>query len=421
MNIIHQYDKNITSDNIELVITAPKNIIDYASLPLNLWDNIYNFIINNEEILNSSLNAINKVLSNRELYDDSWVLFGNEQLNFYSIEILKEFLKKKQKISEVKNIIINNILLNNALITFDFKLELATLLIEAINSGIIELQNSDINKFKERINNFNIKKDKKWDEKLKFPSNEVDHLIDIPKDIKNIFYIFNQAIAYKMEESTVLILSKIINKLQIGNYDLFKVGIYSAKGERIIQIDLNNSLINWSDYVVKWDQKVASFGEENYSIAELCKICLQLNEFNLPDFSMQFLKSKFYKAVLKISRGVILGLNSGAFIAEHTTSNPSIFFIGRDVILGKSFMLETNGGIIICSNSFLGGGFIPILIHTHKHINSTQASLERKRIKLAAFVCEKGARFPMQTSFLFETVDYINKKFMDKIYGISIE
>ena len=80
--------------------------------------------------------------------------------------------------------------------------------------------------------------------------------------------------------------------------------------------------------------------------------------------------------------------------------------------MGKSFYVETCGGAVLLSNSYLGGGFIPILIHTHTHIPQKEMSgiSERKNILRCIFLAERGARFPMDKSLLFEAANFIGKK-----------
>lgn len=61
--------------------------------------------------------------------------------------------------------------------------------------------------------------------------------------------------------------------------------------------------------------------------------------------------------------------------------------------------------------SFIGGGFMPLLIHTHKHIRErgTSAATERLQISRPGFVAEDGARYPMGVVGMFECADYVKQ------------
>ena len=100
---------------------------------------------------------------------------------------------------------------------------------------------------------------------------------------------------------------------------------------------------------------------------------------------------------------------------------PSIFCIGRNVILGKSLMIEAYGGIIVGNNAFLGGGFIPIVVHTHKHISiSDNAVGERKRIVPSLFVVRSGKRLSMEKSELIEVADFFEVEYADGVFALRV-
>jgi hypothetical protein len=82
--------------------------------------------------------------------------------------------------------------------------------------------------------------------------------------------------------------------------------------------------------------------------------------------------------------------------------------MGRDAVIGKGCTIDGVGGAILQQGSFLGGGFMPILIHTHKHIRNAgePGVAERKRVQPAVFVAMAGARLPMTAIGIFETADF---------------
>ncbi|PIH11583.1 hypothetical protein CTJ10_12555, partial [Staphylococcus epidermidis] len=109
----------------------------------------------------------------------------------------------------------------------------------------------------------------------------------------------------------------------------------------------------------------------------------------------------------------VVGIGSGFLYVEHgSEAEPSYVHIGQDAIVGKGVTLDTVGGIVLGRESFIGGGFLPLLIHTHKHITSPGASAatERLLISRTGFVADKGARYPMGVVGMFECTDYVNRE-----------
>ena len=187
--------------------------------------------------------------------------------------------------------------------------------------------------------------------------------------------------------------------------------------------DTKSNLISADDYIVLWDQEITFCKNSSYqhTIAEVLRIVLLTNEFQVPDRKIRSEVLAFYRAVLKISGRSIIGLSAGVLYVEHgTTSRPSLFYLGRDSILGKGCIIDGVGGSVILSESFIGGGFMPILIHTHKHIKIEKESAinERKNILSCLFFSSHGSRLPMSAVGLFESADYINKS--SPYEGISI-
>ncbi|WP_346133793.1 hypothetical protein [Lentzea roselyniae] len=187
----------------------------------------------------------------------------------------------------------------------------------------------------------------------------------------------------------------------------------ASEAERLIAEDVRTSMASPSDYLVPWDQEFPGVNGTNLTLAELMRIVLMCPEFKLPDTTVRPILVDFYRSVLRTGGRSIVGLAAGVFHVEHgTLSAPSYYYQGRDAILGKGIVIDCVGGAILQEGSFLGGGFMPILIHTHKHIRGSgeAAASERKRIHPCTFVAEAGARFPMHAVGLFETVDYLGKE-----------
>ncbi|MER7015514.1 hypothetical protein ABT324_29115 [Saccharopolyspora sp. NPDC000359] len=183
--------------------------------------------------------------------------------------------------------------------------------------------------------------------------------------------------------------------------------------ERLIAEDVGTDLVAPSDYLVPWDQEFPNTAGGDLTLAELMRIALLCPEFKLPDAEVRPVLVDFYRAVLRISGRSIIGLAAGVFHVEHgTMSDPSYYYQGRDSILGKGLVIDCVGGAILQQGSFLGGGFMPILIHTHKHIRKSGevGAAERKRVLPCLFAAEAGARFPMDAVGLFEAVDYLEQE-----------
>lgn len=242
--------------------------------------------------------------------------------------------------------------------------------------------------------------------KIAVPTDGIDHLFDIPDTVTGRLNIVIAASRAKTLESRYLLASRILG---IGEL----VEAPATEAERLISEDVRTSMASPSDYLVPWDQEFPGVNGTNLTLAELMRIVLMCPEFKLPDTTVRPILVDFYRSVLRTGGRSIVGLAAGVFHVEHgTLSAPSYYYQGRDAILGKGIVIDCVGGAILQEGSFLGGGFMPILIHTHKHIRGSgeAAASERKRIHPCTFVAEAGARFPMHAVGLFETVDYLGKE-----------
>ncbi len=242
--------------------------------------------------------------------------------------------------------------------------------------------------------------------KINVPTDGIDHLFDIPGTAAGRVALLAAASRAKTLESRYLLATRILGQSA-------ERPTAPSTPERLIAEDVGTSMISPSDYLVHWDQEFDDANGARLTLAELMRIVLLCPEFKLPDATVRPVLVDFYRSVLRISGRSIIGIAAGVFHVEHgTLATPSYYYQGRDAILGKGCVIDCVGGAILQRGTFLGGGFMPILIHTHKHIRQAGASgaSERKKILPCLFVAEAGARFPMDAVGLFETVDYLGKK-----------
>ncbi|WP_237774716.1 hypothetical protein [Actinosynnema sp. ALI-1.44] len=241
--------------------------------------------------------------------------------------------------------------------------------------------------------------------KVSVPTDGIDHLFDIPETVAGRIALVVAATEAKTMESRYLLARRVL-----GQGD--PVPAARSVAERLIVDDVGTTMISPADYLVPWDQELAGPDGGKLTLAELMRIVLLCPEFKLPDATVRPILVDFYRSVLRVSGRAIIGLAAGVFHVEHgVLATPSYYYQGRDAILGKGCVIDCVGGAILQRGTFLGGGFMPILIHTHKHIRGSgdSGASERKKILPCVFAAEAGARFPMDAIGLFETVDYLGK------------
>ncbi|WP_067463706.1 hypothetical protein [Actinomadura macra] len=241
--------------------------------------------------------------------------------------------------------------------------------------------------------------------KVGVPTDGIDHLFDIPDSVAGRIDVLTAASRAKTLESRYLLARRVLGRAP-------RAEVPTSDAERLISEDVGTKMISPSDYLVPWDQEFPGENGVALTLAELMRIVLLCPEFKLPDAKVRPILVDFYRSVLRTGGRSIIGLSAGVFHVEHgTLTTPSYYYQGRDAILGKGLVIDCVGGAILQSGSFLGGGFMPILIHTHKHLRKSgeAGASERKRILPCIFAAEAGARFPMDAIGLFETVDYLEK------------
>ncbi|MFJ6943276.1 hypothetical protein ACISU4_01210 [Streptomyces wuyuanensis] len=246
----------------------------------------------------------------------------------------------------------------------------------------------------------------------------IDHLFDIPETQEGRLRLLEAASLAKTRESRALLARRILQADGAPSGDgaapgdgALRGALTSAEAERLIEEDSGTDFISPSDYLVIWDQELAtpSAGATPLTLAELLRITLLCPEFSLPDATVRPVLVSFYRSVLRVSGRAIIGLKGGVFYVEHgADAHPSYFYMGRDAVIGKGCTIDCVGGAVLQQGSFLGGGFMPILVHTHKHIRNAgePGVAERKRVLPALFAAKAGARLPMQAIGIFETADY---------------
>ncbi|MFI9645039.1 hypothetical protein ACIHAA_01890 [Streptomyces sp. NPDC052040] len=244
----------------------------------------------------------------------------------------------------------------------------------------------------------------------------IDHLFDIPGQVEQRLALLARAAELRTRETRSLLAARVLagGLRESGNRpEALASSHLSARAEQLIAEDTGCDMVDARDYLVPWDQVVPT-GEvpgAELTLAELLRIVLLCPEFKLPDATVRPALIAFYRAVLRTSGRSIIGLGAGVFHVEHgTAAYPSYFYLGRDAVLGKGCVVDCVGGAVIQRGSFLGGGFMPILIHTHKHVRAQgePGVAERKQVLPCVFAAEAGARLPMSAIGLFETADHLD-------------
>lgn len=253
--------------------------------------------------------------------------------------------------------------------------------------------------------------------KLESRTDGIDHLFDIPGQVDERLALLRAASVAKTNETRRRLARRVIDAVtgRAPAEDPIPADTYvCAEAERLIAEDMDGALIRPHDYLMLWEQiPVPDADGKGLTIAELLRIVLLCGEFKLPDTTIRPVLIDFYRAVLRVSGRAIIGLSAGVFHVEHgVQASPSLFYMGRDAVLGKGCVIDCVGGAVLQSGCFLGGGFIPILIHTHKHIRGADepGAAERKRVLPCVFTATAGSRLPMEAIGILECADYLNGK-----------
>lgn len=352
-------------------------------------------------------------------YEYSWIFVCGIQFSFFALDILSLLIKMK---------IINDgallriIFSNNALIGYDFRGAAKRMLLQI--SPDRSFNKSEIVSIQKELQNFRCEKRRNLSEKMHIKTDGIDHLFPIPLEEIEKINVLRRATNYKLHETIFLDLISLLScyedlKFLLRNSklatnvktlkDIYKDAQYSLSANKLLESETSAFGRAASDYLVVWDQVISDGCEYRYTIAELLKMVMLSSSSRSPDCQIRSELNKFYKQILKISEESNIGLGGAVFRAEHGIyERPTTFFLGRKAVVGKGCILETTGGTIISEYSFVGGGFIPLLIHTHMHKANAIAANERKLIIPVVMYMKKGSRIPMDQSLNFEVARYLD-------------
>ncbi|WP_328341073.1 hypothetical protein [Micromonospora sp. NBC_00421] len=343
------------------------------------------------------------VCCHRTPYGESWVHGPGEKGPYLSLEIAADALDEER----YRRLLFSVVTTDSPAVPYDYRaLAAAALVRVGVGGHLAELKAlADQPDLPERG----------LAAKLACRTDGIDHLFDIPETVAARLDLLRAASAAKTNESRRRLTRRIIDAVD-GREPVAEPAAadayLSTEAERLIAEGIAGGLALPRDYLVVWDQIPVPDADGNgLTIAELLRIVLLCGEFKLPDTAVRPVLIDFYRSVLRISGRAIIGLSAGVFHVEHgVQASPSLFFLGRDAVLGKGCVIDCVGGAVLQSGSFLGGGFIPILIHTHKHIRSAgePGAAERKRVLPCIFAAEAGARLPMEAIGIFESADYLD-------------
>ncbi|PHM50722.1 hypothetical protein [Xenorhabdus miraniensis] len=377
-------DEQWKYDRYSLIDFIEEKIKDYDVK----WVEVFLKCINVDE------ESYGSFLLNTEIDNELTILYLLHKIYLNSVEI--EWLEES---------ILNAVIAINPLITFDYRMLLAEFIIkktkkkENIKSNLLNFiqKNKCISKLKRR----------KQYEKWKLATDGIDHIYPIPDNNDELDLIIYHA----SKNCTILNIITVIERvLFLSKAEMEPDAYYNNNVFENIKNDLTSCLLSPLDWIVSWDKEVVEFEGFNYSIAELLRILLLNGRYHIPDKRKRTLLLSFYRSVLRISSGAIIGLEAGVFHVEHgSLCSPSWYYMGRFSALGKGCKVDGVGGFAMLKGAFAGGGFIPILIHTHKHIssNGNTGIKERKVIKPCILEMKKYSRIPMSFIGIYEAVDYL--------------
>lgn len=360
--------------------------------------------------LNES-NLLEILCSIEDKYFNSWI-FDKTGKTRYFFKIFEEYISyfstQEQKNYFLKAL--NNFFIFQKALPYDFAAEYLIFLKEKVSLSEIQsfyLQFLETGKTHEPLKRQN------YEKSISFETDGIDHLfkcdfhhITITERIKKVsahFEFINKKI----------LLRRLLGLKEVQEIPSFETS-FSDQSLKIISDDLKSQLIQPKDYIVPWSL-VVPFGDQDLTLAQISRILCFSPWSKLPDQNLRREVIRYYRSVLKISSHSIIGLGSGVFSVEHGFRlNDTLFYLGYGAILGKGCIIDAVGGAVICSESFLGGGFVPLLIHTHKHTGE-KGSSERKNIKGVNIVFPPHSRLAMGSESFIEAANYLDKENKDFI------
>ena len=234
-------------------------------------------------------------------------------------------------------------------------------------------------------------------------SDGIDHTFDVPLDVDAFADLLMDAARLYQQQRVAALLDR--ERPHPSTPAAHPLAVEIAR-------DLEGSPLTPGDFLVPWDQPVAT-GPDGaaLTIAEVAKALLLHPAARLPLRTLRVATVAFYRSVFGIGGRSVVGLGSGFLYVEHgSRAEPSYVYVGQGAIVGKGVTIDTVGGVSLGRESFIGGGFMPLLVHTHKHLRAPggTAATERLAISTTAFVAEAGARLPLGVLGLIECADHVD-------------
>ncbi|MEU6573876.1 hypothetical protein [Streptomyces sp. NPDC046805] len=346
-------------------------------------------------------------------YGQSWLHQPGAEEPYLSLELARDALNADRYRSLLTEIVLSD----SVSLPYDYRALAARELVRVGTNAFTDLVAA--------VEGTYVAKPRTVDSKLASLTDGIDHVFEIPQTVEERLALLRAATGIKMRESRALLAGRVLRACgapaeALAAVDAFEAAVRpaeesltSAEAERLIAEDADNALVSPEDYLVGWDQELAvpGPGSAPLTLAELLRITLLAPEFKLPDATVRPALVDFYRAALRVSGRVVVGLGSGVFYVEHgADAHPSYFYAGRDAVLGKGCTIDGVGGVVLQQGCFLGGGFVPVLIHTHKHIRKSgePGVAERKQVLPVVFAAQAGSRLPMQHVGIFETADFLD-------------
>lgn len=359
------------------------------SLKLHLIDKLRNADI-------AWINAFKSALRFESGFESSWIHGLGGHSPYLSLELFA-FVPQDMRATWISELILDL----NPLIPFDFKAECLELLAKS-EGGLHSFQL----RAREVLTDLPIPRVRSLEKQVFSVGDGIDHLFEVPLDWDSRLKLVSDV---SVHYSKLNIRSLLARSLVRESNSSTKRGYFSSEAEARIEADLAQPFLMGCDFLVDWAGEV-SCQNGTWTLAEILRVVMLAPEFSLPDERVRRTLLGFYRSALKLSGRSIIGLGAGVFHVEHgLLCEPSYFYIGRDAVVGKGVRIDTVGGFLMESGSFVGGGFSPILIHTHKHIRAKEvnASQERKKILPCIFLATRGSRLPMSHVGIFETADFL--------------
>lgn len=241
------------------------------------------------------------------------------------------------------------------------------------------------------------------------PSNDIDHNFHIPAERVDRDRLLEAAAVTAMRRARARLARRAMGEVEsdpAAGDTLAPVRIYVPRNATTRFADTVSAHgMDWRDFLIDWNEVLVETQYEDYTVAEILRLLLLDSEYHLPGYAQRALADAVHVNLLKTFCGATIGLKAGVLFVEHGfRPEGSFFLLSENAILGKSCVVDATGVVLIEAKAFLGGGFSPILIHTHKHTRASGAD-ERKCVAPTGFLARNGARLPMDFVGLLEVMD----------------